>query len=328
MRSGAKGTTSGRESRDGQCNKNTGAAPLMSENAFHPDLRRIAQMLPRAAVGPRTLRPMRFATGLLAKLPAKDVVVHQVGAISVRIYAPPSSEKPVAALLCIHGGGYVMGTAATDDVVCRYLAKTVGILVASVEYRLAPQHRFPQPLHDCHDALAWLARQPNVDPARIAVGGASAGGGLAAALALLARERDEVGLAFQLLSYPMLDDRTATRNDLDQGNLRMWNNKANRFGWESYTGLPPGSPEVSGLAAPARHDDLAGLPEAWIGVGTLDLFYDEDVDYAARLRDAGVRCHLEVVPGAFHGFDSIQPKAGVTLEFRAAQASALAGALQ
>lgn len=137
--------------------------------------------------------------------------------------------------------------------------------------------------------------------------------------------RDE--LAFQLQSYPMLDDRTATRTDLDERQFRMWNNKANRFGWQFYTGHPPGSDEVSGLAAPARTDDLSGLPPTWIGVGTLELFYEEDVAYATRLRDAGVACELEEVPGAFHGFDSIQPKAGVTEAFRAAQVAALGAAL-
>ena len=146
-------------------------------------------------------------------------------------------------------------------------------------------------------------------------------------LAVLAHERGEVELAFQLLSYPMLDDRTATRTDLDERQFRMWNNKANRFGWQSYTGHPPGSDKVSGLAAPARTGDLSGLPPTWIGVGTLDLFYEEDVAYATRLREAGVACELEEVPGAFHGFDSIQPKAGVTEAFRAAQVAALGAAL-
>ncbi len=237
------------------------------------------------------------------------------------------SEKPLPALLWIHGGGYVIGSAAQDDAICRHLVRSLGIVVAAAEYRLAPEHQFPLPLHDCYDALAWLTSQRDVDPARVAVGGASAGGGLAAALALLAQERGEVQLAFQLLSYPMLDDRTATRTDIDERGFRMWNNKANRFGWQSYTGYPPGSDKVSGLAAPARYDDLSGLPPTWIGVGTLDLFYEEDVSYAERLREAGVPCDLEEVAGAFHGFDSVQPRAGVTQAFRAAQVAALGAAL-
>jgi acetyl esterase/lipase len=199
--------------------------------------------------------------------------------------------------------------------------------VAAVEYPLAPEQKFPVPLHDCYDALNWLVRQPDVDSSRIAVGGASAGGGLAAALALLARQRGEVQLAFQLLAYPMLDDRTATQLHRDEKSFRLWNTKANRFGWQSYLGHPPGQTGVDALAAPARVDTLAALPPAWIGVGTLDLFYQEDVTYADRLRAAGVACALDVVNGGFHGFDLIRPKAGVSQAFHSAQVAALAAAL-
>ena len=301
---------------------------LMDTHAFHPDLRGVARWLPRAAVGPRTLKPIRLSAGLLARMPRKGVTVQNVGRISVRVHRPVSTQERLPALLWIHGGGYVIGSAAQDDAVCRHFADSLGIVVVAVEYRLAPEHRFPVPLDDCHDTLVWLAGEPSVDPARIAVGGASAGGGLAAALALLVHERREVPLAFQLLAYPMLDDRTAQRTDIDETNFRLWNNKANRFGWESYTGRAPGSDEVSGLAAPSRHDDLSGLPPAWIGVGTLDLFHDEDVAYGSRLRAAGVACELDVVKGAFHGFDVVRPKAGVSQAFRSSQVAALAAALR
>jgi len=300
----------------------------MDTHAFHPDLRRTAPWLPRAAVRPRTLKAIRLSTGLLARIPRRGVTVEALGPISVRVHRPASSPGPLPALLWIHGGGYVIGSAAQDDAVCRRFADQLGIVVAAVEYRLAPEHRFPVPLHDCHDALVWLAGQPTVDPTRVAVGGASAGGGLAAALAVLARQRAEVPLAFQLLAYPMLDDRTAERTDLDESNFRLWNNEANRFGWQSYTGHRPGSDEVSGLAAPSRLDDLAGLPPAWIGVGTLDLFHDEDLAYARRLREAGVECELDVVEGAFHGFDLVRAKAGVSRAFRSAQLTALGAALR
>ena len=301
---------------------------LMDTHAFHPDLRGVARWLPRAAVGPRTLKPIRLFTGLLSRMPRKGVTVHTLGPISVRVHRPVSSQAPLPALLWIHGGGYVIGSAAQDDAVCRHFADSLGIVVAAVEYRLAPEHRFPAPLDDCHDALMWLADQPSVDAARIAVGGASAGGGLAAALALLARERGEVPPAFQLLAYPMLDDRTAERTDIDESHFKLWNNKANRFGWQSYTGHQPGSDKISGLAAPSRHIDLSGLPPAWIGVGTLDLFHDEDVAYTGRLREAGVECELDVVGGAFHGFDAVRPKAGVSQAFRSSQVSALSAALR
>jgi acetyl esterase/lipase len=300
---------------------------MMDVDVFHPDLRRVARWLPRGGISRRTLKPIRLLSGLQAKLGSKGVDVKAVAAVSVRVHRPLSTEKLFPAMLWMHGGGMVMGTAAQDDAICRRFAQDLGIIVAAVDYRLAPDQTFPVPLHDCHDALVWLAQQPDVDSTRIAVGGASAGGGLAAALALLAHERGEVRLAFQLLTYPMLDDRTANRLDVDERNLRLWNVKANRFGWQSYLGHPAGGAGVSGLAAPARFDDLSQLPPAWIGVGTLDLFHDEDVAYADRLNAAGVPCALNLVEGAFHGFDLIRPKAGVSQAFRSAQVAALAGAL-
>jgi acetyl esterase/lipase len=205
-------------------------------------------------------------------------------------HPPVGTPAPYPALLWIHGGGYVIGTAAQDDPLCRLIAERLGVLVAAVDYRLAPEHPFPAPLDDCYDALTWLTARTNVDAHRVAIGGASAGGGLAAALALLTRDRGEIQLALQLVSYPMLDDRTALRTDVDERNFRLWNCKANRFGWQSYLGAAPGTGAIAGLAAPARHQDLSGLPPAWVGVGTLDLFYNEDIAYAERLRAAGVDC--------------------------------------
>jgi acetyl esterase/lipase len=270
---------------------------------------------------------MRALTGLSARFASKGAVVEPIGSISARMHSPASSDMPMPALLWIHGGGFVLGSAAQDDALCAHVAEQLGIVVCAVEYRLAPKHQFPVPLHDCYDALAWLASLPHIDADRIAIGGASAGGGLAAALAIQARDRAEIPVAFQLLAYPMLDDRTALRSDIDERSCRLWNNKANRFGWESYTGEAAGSETVSALAAPARCEDLSGLPSAWIGVGTLDLFYDEDLAYGRRLEQAGVACALDVVDGAFHGFDLVRPKAGVSQAFRAAQVAALSGGL-
>jgi len=190
-----------------------------------------------------------------------------------------------------------------------------------VNYRLAPEHPYPAPVEDCYSALTWLSRLPSVDPARLAIGGASAGGGLAAALALLARDRGEVDLTAQLLVYPMIDDHTVQRTDLDHPGHRLWNQSSNRFGWRAYLG--DADPDV---AVPARRDDLAGLPPAWIGVGTLDLFHDEDLAYAERLRAAGVPCEVVVVQGAFHGFDGTAPKAAVSQSFFASQCALLKAA--
>jgi acetyl esterase/lipase len=302
----------------------------MSASPFHPDLRRMAPWLPRSLAGPRFLRVVRAIEGLTPDpRPKPGISIETAGDVPVRVHRPDSgSEGPFPAMLWIHGGGYILGSASQDDRVCREISQRLGVLVAAVDYHLAPEYPFPLPLEDCHDALVWLANRDDVDATRVAIGGASAGGGLAAALALLAHERDEVRPAFQLLSYPMLDDRTVLRSDLDERSFRLWNNKANHFGWRSYLGATPGSPDISGLAAPARYEDLAGGPPAWIGVGTLDLFYDEDLAYADRLRAAGVDCDVHVVDGAFHGFDSVSPKSGVTRAFRSAQVRALAGGLR
>jgi acetyl esterase/lipase len=293
---------------------------------IHVDLRRTARYLPRGGVGPRSLSAVRPLTAVMAKVPRKGVERLRVGPIGIRLHRPAGVDEPRPGLLWIHGGGYVLGAAAQDDLLCVELVRRVGVVVAAVDYRLAPHHPFPVPLEDCFDALTWLSDQPYVDVSRIAVGGASAGGGLAAAVALLARERG-VPLTFQLLSYPMLDDRTSLRTDVDEQHFRLWNNKANAFGWRSYTGREPGAADMPRFAVPARETDLSGLAPGWIGVGDCDLFHDEDLAYAERLRAAGVKCDTEVVAGAFHGFDSVAPKSSVTRAFRDAQVAALAAAL-
>jgi acetyl esterase/lipase len=195
-----------------------------------------------------------------------------------------------------------------DEATCADFARRLGIMVLSVDYRFAPEHQYPTPLEDCYAALGWLHSQPGVDHDRIAVGGASAGGGLAAAVAQLALDRGRFPVAFQLLTYPMLDDRSAVRtarpSDRDH---RLWNRASNRVGWSAYLGTAPGSPGLTSPAVPSRREDLAGLAPTWIGVGSADLFHDEGVAYAARLEAARVRCQLCVVPGAFHGLTSSPP---------------------
>ena len=250
-----------------------------------------------------------------------DVEVVTLGSgVGVRLFRPPGLTESTPALLWIHGGGYVMGTAQQDDRLCRRFSARLGITVASVDYRLAPEYPYPAPLEDCYTALTWLAGLPAVDRGRIAIGGASAGGGLAAALALLARDRGEVAPIFQLLAYPMLDDRSSTTGD--KPNHRLWTTRSNHFGWTAYLG--DADPQI---AVPARRDDLSGLPPAWIGVGTNDLFHDEDLAYAERLSGAGVPCEVEVVPGVFHGFDQFLPKAQVSRRFLDTQCNSLRVAL-
>lgn len=247
--------------------------------------------------------------------------------VSVHVFRPASARPGTPALLRIHGGGMVLGDAAQDSRFCRRVADELNIVVVSVEYRLAPEHPFPTPLKDCYTALQWIAHQPDIDPANIAIGGQSAGGGLAAALALLAKERGKIRPVLQLLSYPMLDDRTTTRTDIDPRRLRIWSPGSNRLGWRAYLDDATISANVPPLAAPARYEDLSGLPPAWIGVGTNDLFHDKDVTYARRLKQAGVACTLRVVPGAYQNFDSMEPKTAISRTFVTAQIRALDEAL-
>jgi acetyl esterase/lipase len=246
--------------------------------------------------------------------------------LRLRLYQPESADRPASALLWLHGGGYVMGRPTMDDRRCLNYVRGLGITVASVDYRLAPKHPFPAALDDAYAALQWLAAQADelgLDPERIAVGGASAGGGLAAALTQLAQDRGEVRPAFQFLIFPMLDDRTVGRADLRDKRFVLWNQKSNRFAWEAYLGGAAGINEAPEYAAPARRADLAGLPPAWIGVGAEDLFYAEDAAYAQRLRECGVDCVFEAVEGAYHGFDVYGGNKPIVRQFQAAQIAAL-----
>lgn len=229
------------------------------------------------------------------------------GAPDVRmlVYTPPGTEVK-AGYLHIHGGGYVLGAADMSEVSNMALAEEIGAVVVSVDYRLAPGTPHPGPVEDCYAALKWLhanAAALGVDPGRIAIGGESAGGGLAAALALLARDRGEVPIIFQRLIYPMIDDRTVVTETPNRytGEF-VWTVAHNRFGWRSLLGQEPGGPDISPYAAAARAKDLEGLPPAYIAVGALDLFLDENLDYATRLLRAGVPTELHVYPGAYHGF--------------------------
>jgi len=296
----------------------------LTATAFHPELRAASRLLPKAAFNARTLGLVRRLMTRRGVPVTEGVTVEQVSdTASVRLHHPEHRVHDGAALLWIHGGGMVMGSAHQDDALCKRFAAALGVTVASVEYRLAPEHPFPAPLDDCLAALEWLAAQPGAHPGRIAIGGASAGGGLAAGLALRAHAEGAARPMFQLLVYPMLDDRTAAQPDSAAKNRRLWSNKANAFGWRSYLNHDPGASDVSPFAAPARAGDLTGLAPAWIGVGTLDLFHDEDLAYAERLRAAGVPCQVEVVDGAFHGFDLIKGEAAISLAFFDSQVKAL-----
>jgi acetyl esterase/lipase len=226
--------------------------------------------------------------------------------VRVLLYLPITVEGPRPTLLWVHGGGYIMGSPEQEDLMVKNMASAIGCVAVSVDYRLAPETCHPGPVEDCYAALKWLhthASELGVDPTRIAVGGSSAGGGLAAALGLLARDRGEIPLAFQLLIAPMLDDRTCTLAEPHPytGEF-IWTREANRFGWTSLLGQEPGVPDVSPYAAAARAEQLEGLPPTFINVGALDLFLEEDMEYARRLTRAGVPTEFHIYPGAYHGF--------------------------
>lgn len=312
----------------------------MAKAKVHRELAPAAACLPRVSLSPWKLALLRRFMRLrgVPRIPKRagvtirDVSVPGWGddpSVRIRLYRPASATGAVPVLVWIHGGGYVMGTAQLDQRSNIDLVRTLGIAVASVEYRLAPEHPFPAALDDCYAALWWVhheAKTWGLRADRIAVGGASAGGGLAAALAQLALDRGEVSVRFQLLIYPMLDDRTVLRTELESLPVRIWTAQSNALGWKSYLGGVSGAPPV--YAVPARREEVAGLPSAWVGVGTLDLFHDEAVAYAERLMAAGVECELEVVPGAYHGFDVVSPRAKVTRSFRASYVAALRRALR
>ncbi len=308
---------------------------------FHPDLHRSARFIPRFSFTPRLVKFINFIARLrgVPKPPAlTDVLVEDVflrrqdgvPPTRVRIYRPKHASQRTPAMLWLHGGGFLFGAPEFDQENNVATVRELGILIAAVDYRLAPEHPFPAALEDAYAALTWLhtnAAALGVAQGRYAVAGSSAGGGLAAGLTLMAHDRGEVPVVFQLLLYPMLDDRTVLRTDLDASNLRMWDTASNRYGWTSYLGEQPGAPDVSSYAAPARREDLSGLPPTWIGTGGFDLFHDENVTYARRLVAARTPCELRVVAGAYHGFDAISRNAQVSQDFRASYIAALRHAL-
>jgi acetyl esterase/lipase len=275
---------------------------------LHPEIAEAVRVLRLEAMDAETVSLIRTID--FTNVPLSDAVErtdHLVPGdppVPVRVHRPKDVEGPLPCLYSMHGGGYVIGSYAMDDPVFDVLCPKLGIVGVSVEYRLAPDSPYPAALDDCYAGLRWTqghAAELGIDRGRIGVGGVSAGGGLAAALALLARDRGEFSVAFQLLECPMLDDRQVTRSSQIAG-LPVWSRESNTFGWRSYLGALHGSEEVPYTAAPARAIDLTGLPTAFVSVGGVDGFLDEDVDYAVRLNHAGVDVELHVYPGACHGY--------------------------
>jgi acetyl esterase/lipase len=272
--------------------------------------------------------------GVLRVLPAPAVPGVRVttvreGGLRARIYRPDTSPTGPA-VFWIHGGGFVIGSVRQDHRICAEIASELGITVVSAEYRLAPKHPFPAPLDDVSAVWTWMlahAAELGVEPERVVVAGESAGGGLAATLVQRLAAGSGVRPVAQLLFCPMLDDRTAADRTLDDVDHFVWNNTANHFGWRSYLGCEPGSVDVPPFAVAARHADLSGLPPTWISVGDLDLFHDENVAYAERLRDAEVDVSLEIFPGAPHAFENTAGTTPSVIAFKRRVWQWLAGAV-
>ncbi|MFC4472828.1 alpha/beta hydrolase fold domain-containing protein [Streptomyces xiangluensis] len=293
--------------------------PIAPENTmtyrFDPELAPWAAMLPDLDMtDPAAAR--ETLTQVAAQLPpyesAAPLTVEDTSVpgppgapdVPVRVYAPAERQEPLPGLLGLHSGGFMAGGLDTLDAACREIADQVGAVVVSVDYRLAPEHPFPAGVEDAYAALVWLAKEAGrlgVDPGRLGVFGESAGGGLAAATALLARDRSGPELCYQVLDSPELDDRLDTPSMRSFTDTPVWTRPKAVLSWKYYLGEAAGGPDVSAYAAPARAEDLSGLPPAWVAVSEFDPLRDEGITYAQRLVQAGVPTELHLYPGTFHG---------------------------
>ncbi len=259
---------------------------------------------------------------------AETMIPGPPGAPQVKLFvinAKPGTSRP--GIVHTHGGGYILGTAATDVRRLQDMARELDAVIVSVEYRLAPETTFEGSIEDNYAGLRWMyqsAADLGLDRSRIAVTGESAGGGHAALLAITARDRGEIPIAFQALVYPMLDDRTGGAVKLPDHLATVgWSASENQYGWKAFLGQQPGTDAVPTRAVPARTPSLAGLPPAFIQVGGVDLFVSEDIDYARRLNEAGVPTELQVIPGAYHGFDQLSADSPQAKQFTRAKIEAL-----
>jgi acetyl esterase/lipase len=300
------------------CSPTRIVSAVTPRDLLDPAVAAVADRIPFDELTAEIIPSLRSAVGMGLQLSdaveRTDHVVMGDPDVRLRVHRPKGVDGVLPCVYSMHGGGYVIGTNAIDDPIFDGLCPKLGFVGVSVDYRLAPETPYPGPLEDCYQGLRWTyenAVEQGIDPERLGVMGVSAGGGLAAALALLARDRGEVPVAFQLLDSPMLDDRQLTSSSQQDG-LPVWSRGSNTFGWKAYLGDLYGRDDVPFTAAPARATDLSGLPAAFVSVGAVDGFRDEDIDYALRLSQAGVSTELHVYPGACHGFNLLAPDAPVT----------------
>ena len=278
------------------------------------------------------------AAALLATIPPdarvsrEDHVIRMpAGELLVRVYRPQSSNDVLPGLIWLHGGGMMFGSIEIDGPTCESYALAVDCVVLSVQYRLAPEFAYPAAVDDCYAALRWFAENAGelkINARRIAVGGESAGAGLAAGVALLARDQDGPKIAFQALAYPMLDDRNDTPSACEFDGIASWSHQHNNSAWLALLGERAGSANVEPYAAPARATDLSRLPPTLIQVGELDVLRDENIAYATRLMQAGVPTELHVYPGAYHAWDAAAPAAPQSMRARDERTRSLLQALK
>ncbi len=272
-----------------------------SEQPF-PSVRRTARRAPQGANGPD---------------------------VPLVVYSPTEDAQPRPAIFYIHGGAFSLGSIAQEDAGAAGLAYQTDCVVVSVDYRLAPETKHPGPVGDCFAGLHWLGENAaalGVDPTRIAVYGHSAGGGLAALVAQMARDRGGPSVCYQMLCYPMLDDRAATASMTSRNGLGLFDRAAVVLGWSSLLGGVDQAAFPYGAAA--RADRLDGLPAAYLDIGELDVLLDEALDYVRRLADAAVPVEFHLYPGAYHGFDMFSPGAAVAARATQLRIAALRRALR
>ena len=248
--------------------------------------------------------------------------------IRVKVYAPKAQQQPLPVVLYIHGGGTFFGTVEGNDATCASYVKHVPCVVVSVDYRLAPEHPYPAALEDCYLALQWIVSERetlNIDIDRLAVVGGSTGGGLTAALTLLARDRKGPNIKFQMPLFPMIDDTCATPSSQEVLDSKVWSSELNQFAWSMYLKNIKG--DVPKYAAPIRETDFSQLPATYTSVGTLDPYRDETINYVQALAQAGVPVEFHLYPGCYHEFESIAPDAPISKQSKAAALQALKQAL-
>lgn len=308
-----------------------------SQHLVMPEAQSMLAMFASAMDGGGVAEMRAGMAGMMAAMPAptdegvsvSDRTIRGLNGapdIPIRIYLPTGVAAPFPIHLDIHGGGFIAGDLETDRQICRDIVRGAGCAVVSVDYRLAPETTWPGSSDDCYAALLWIAEEGpalGFDTGRLTIGGESAGGGHAAALAIRARDEGGPAIRLQLLGQPMLDDRTCVAEPHPYNGEYVWTHSLNKLGWGSLLGVAPGSDAVPAGAVPARCTDLAGLPPTFIIVGALDLFAEEDMEYARRLMRAGVPTELHVLPGMFHGAASVVPDAALSKAYFEMQFAAL-----